>query len=306
MSINVSTSKSRIIMAFAAIYIIWGSTYLAIRFTIETLPPFLSAGLRFFLAGIILYSLMKLSKAQCEIQPQHWKSSIITGAFLLVGGNGSVVTAEKYIPSGIASLFIAATPLWMVLLQWVFDREKKPTAGVLFGIAIGFLGVWLLIGPSLEPMNTKHLHVGGALLLLTGSLSWAFGSIYSRQAVLPKNPFVATAIQMISGGSLLMILGFLMGEMNFINPSTFSVKSIAAFVYLVLVGSLIGFTAYIWLLKNVGVAKTSTYAFVNPVVAVFLGWALAGETLTFQTILAAIFVVAAVVIITFSQQKTGA
>ncbi len=287
--------------AFAAVYLIWGSTYLAIRYTIETLPPLFTAGLRFFLAGIILYVMCMINK---EPPPQkaHWKSAFIIGGFLLLGGNGNVVWAEHYIPSGVAALFVATTPLWMVLLQWLWQKGPRPSIGVFVGIAIGFLGVWFLIGPDLSHTSTHHLHLGGSLLILAAAFLWAIGSVYSRKAFLPSSPFLATAMQMIAGGMLLMMMGLCLGELSLMHPENFSTKSILAFVYLTLVGSLIGFTSYIWLLKNVGVAKTSTYAFVNPVVAVFLGWMFAGEQLNFHIGTAAVLVVAAVIVITLSQK----
>jgi drug/metabolite transporter (DMT)-like permease len=290
--------RTRVITAFAAVYLIWGSTYLAIRFTIETLPPFLSAGLRFVLAGLALYAFARYKEKEASPQKKHWGPAFITGGFLLLGGNGSVVWAERYVPSGLAALFIAITPLWMVLLEWWWHETKRPSAGVFFGIGIGFLGVWLLMAPDLLHQGSHSIHLGGALLLLFASLSWSIGSVYSRKADLPRSPFLSTAMQMIGGGSLLLLMGVLQGEYAHFHIMDFSVKSMLAWVYLVLFGSLLGFTAYLWLLKNVGVARASTYAFVNPVVAIFLGWALAGEKLDAQTAIAALFVLVAVILIT--------
>lgn len=295
--------QSRVIIAFACVYLIWGSTYLAIRFTIETLPPFLSAGIRSLLAGLILYAVAR-RRSKEKITREHWQSAFIIGGLLILGGNGSVVWAQRYIPSGVAALFIAITPLWMVLLQWLWQRGKRPSAGILFGIGLGVLGVWLLMAPDSQDLSSFPFHIGAALVLLFASLSWAIGSVYSRKAPLPASPFLSTGMQLMAGGILLALAGFVRGEAATLNPAAFSLKSIAAFVYLVLAGSLIGFTAYIWLLKNVGVAKASTYAFVNPIVAVFLGYALAGEKLTSQTALAACFVIIAVIVITLSPQNT--
>lgn len=294
--------SSKVIIAFAAIYLIWGSTYLAIRFTIETIPPLLSGGLRFFLAGFILFSYSRFKKRDPAPELLHWRSAIIVGSFLLLGGNGCVVLAQRFIPSGLASIFIAMTPLWMVLVQWLWHK-KKPAAGVLIGIAVGFFGIWLLMSPDLLRFDLRHIHLGGAFGLLFASLSWAIGSVYSRQARLPAAPLLATGMQMMAGGGMLILAGCLRGEINGLHPELFSLKSIAAFFYLLFVGSLVGFTAYIWLLKNVGIAKTSTYAFVNPVVAVFLGWSLGGEKLTWQTAIAAACVVGAVIIITLHQKE---
>lgn len=297
-----SPSKRKVFIAFSAVYIIWGSTYLAIRFTIETLPPLMAAGIRFLTAGIILYTLMRLWKKEPPPGKVHWKSAIILGALLLLGGNGSVVWAEQFVPSGLASLVIATIPLWMVLLQWLWMKEKRPPLGIFAGIAIGLVGVWLLIAPTFARI-TESFHFQGMLILLLAALLWSLGSVYSRKAPQPQSPFLSIGMQMISGGIMLLIAGFLRGEAVLIQPENFSLKSIAALLYLISFGSFIGFTAYIWLLKNVGVAKTSTYAFVNPVVAVFLGWAFAGETLNRQTFIAAFFILMAIITITIQHRK---
>ena len=293
------------IAAFAAVYLIWGSTYLAIRFTIETLPPFLSAGLRFLVAGLILYVFARFKNKEAAPQPKHWGPAFIMGGFLLLGGNGCVVWAERYVPSGLASLFIAIVPLWMVLLEWWWHKTKRPSKGVFLGIGIGFLGVWLLMAPNFLHLGVHNIHLGGALLLLLASFSWSIGSVYSRKADLPKSPFLSTAMQMIGGGILLLLFSILQGEYTHFHIINFSFKSMAALVYLIIFGSLVAFTAYLWLLKNVGVAQTSTYAFVNPVVAIFLGWAFAGEKLDAQTGIAALFVLVAVIVITVYHKEYG-
>jgi len=295
--------RPRMITAFAAVYLIWGSTYLAIRFTIETLPIFLSAGVRFLLAGLILYAFARVKKREPAPKQKHWGAAFISGGFLLLGGNGCIVWAERFVPSGLAALFIAIVPLWMVLLEWWWHQTKRPSKGVFFGIGIGFLGVWLLMAPDLFHRGEHSINLGGALLLLLASFSWSIGSIYSRKADLPKSPFLSTAMQMIGGGVLLLLMGFLQGEYAHLHIINFSAKSICALVYLVIFGSLVGFTAYLWLLKNAGVARTSTYAFVNPVVAIFLGWALAGEKLDAQTAVAAFFVLVAVILITLYHKE---
>lgn len=296
------TLKNRTIMAFAAVYLIWGSTYLGIRFTLETLPPLLSAGLRFFLAGTILYAIARFKQKAPAPTMAHWKSAAFIGACLVVGGNGSVVLAERYVPSGIAALMIATTPLWMVILQWLWHRGRRPSLGVWIGIAIGFLGVTLLVLP--DSSQGHAIHLGGALTLVLAAMSWSVGSVYSRKAPHPDNPFLATSLQMLTGGALLFLVGFLRGESSMVHFDQFSAKSIGAFFYLLIAGSLIGFTAYIWLLKNVGIAKASTYAFVNPVVAVFLGCVLAQEPLSPRILLAAALVLVAVIFITTTHKES--
>ena len=292
----------RTFIAFAAVYLVWGSTYLAIRFTIETLPPLLTAGVRFLLAGIILSVFSYIKEGAMQVSREHWKSAFIIGGLLLLGGNGSVVWAEHFVPSGLAALVIAVTPLWMVLLQWLWQKGKRPSAGVLAGIAIGFMGVGILIAPDLRT-HVYQVHIGGTLALLLASLSWAVGSVYSRRVAVPKSPFLATGMQMICGGLLLVLAGLVQGEISLVHPASFSFKSIMAFIYLIFAGSLIGFTAYIWLLKNVGITKASTYAFVNPIVAVILGCLLAGEQLNMHIGLAACLIVAAVIIITLYHRE---
>jgi len=288
--------RTQVIIAFAALYLIWGSTYLAIRFTIETLPPLLSAGLRFLLAGLILYAFARYRKKESAPQLRHWKAAFIIGGFLLLGGNGCVVWAERYVPSGLAALFLAITPLWMVLLEWWWHETERPSIGVFLGIGIGVFGVWLLIKPG-------GIHWGGALLLLFASFSWSIGSVYSRRADLPKSSYLPTAMQMIGGGVLLFMMGLFQGEYKHSNIINFSSKSMVAWAYLIMVGSLLGYTAYLWLLKNVGIARASTYAYVNPVVAIFLGWLMAGEKLDSQSSIASVFVLVAVIIITIYHRE---
>lgn len=300
---SVGTFRVRTVIAFAAVYLIWGSTYLAIRFTVETLPPLLSAGSRFLLAGLLLYAFARLKNKESAPQKKHWMPAFLSGGFLLLGGNGCIVYAERFVPSGLTALFIAIVPLWMVLLEWWWHKIKRPSTGVFIGIGIGFLGVWLLMAPDVLHLGLHSIHLGGAFLLLLASFCWSIGSVYSRNADLPKTPFISTAMQMIGGGVLMILMGLALGENSHYHMTDFSAKSINALIYLIVFGSLLGFTAYIWLLNNVGVARTSTYAFVNPVVALFLGWALAGEKLDLQTATAALFVLVAVIVITIYHKE---
>jgi drug/metabolite transporter (DMT)-like permease len=291
-------SRLQVILAFAAVYIIWGSTYLAIRFAIETLPPFVMAGVRFLVAGGALYLWARARGAE---RPRlvHWRSAAIVGGFLLLGGNGLVVWAELQVPSGLAALLVATTPLWMVLFDGL-RRGERPSAWVLGGIALGLVGVALLVGPGRVTglMSGRGADPLGALALLGASLSWATGSIYSRSAPLPASPALGTAMEMLCGGAFLLLLGLLSGQGTQIDLGAVSARSLLAFGYLIVFGSLIGFTAYIWLLGVAPPAIVSTYAFVNPVVAVLLGWALAGEPVSSRTIMAMALIVAAVIVIT--------
>lgn len=294
-------ARWRVPVAFAAVYTIWGSTYLAIRFAVETMPPFLMAGTRFLIAGTILYALARRRGAAAPARI-HWRSAIIVGALMLLAGNGGVVWAEQTVPSSIASLMIATVPLWMVVLNWLGGDRIRPTVGVALGVAVGMVGIVLLVSPG-QGANGQALPTTGLLVLAAGSLSWAAGSLYSRHASLPGNALLGTAMEMLAGGALLFLAGLATGEAGQIAWQSFSARSVLAFLYLIVLGSLVGFTAYIWLLRNTTPAKVSTYAFVNPIVAVFLGWALGGEPLTARTLLAAAVIVGGVALITTYQPR---
>ncbi len=292
------TKRLKIVFAFAAVYLIWGSTYLAIRFAIETMPSFIMAGTRFLISGVILYAYCYYRGILGQPTQRQWINATIVGGLLLLGGNGSVVWAEHYVPSGLAALIIAITPWWMVLLEWLIYKGKRPHGITMAGLVLGLIGVMVLLGPVFK----GHLHLLGVIVLLLASLWWAIGSIYSRHANIPASILAFTAMQMIAGGAILLLVSVCLGEWGHLSLTAVSGKSWLSFTYLVIFGSFIGFTAYIWLLKEVGSALASTYAFVNPLVAVFLGWLLAGEKLTPQTLWAASLIVLAVILITLGQQ----
>lgn len=287
-------SRAAVIAAFATVYLVWGSTYLAIRVAIETLPGFLMAGTRFLIAGGLLYGWTQL-RGEARPVGVEWRSVAIVGGLLLLGGNGLVVWAEQWVPSGVAALLVATVPFWMVLLEWLRGGER-PGLGIGLGLVLGFAGIAVLAGPG--EWAGGAIDTVGALALLGASLSWAVGSIYSRGAPLPKSPLVSTAGQMLAGGVLLLIVGVATGELSTFDPAAVSWRSIGAVLYLIVFGSLIGFTAYVWLLQVASPAKVSTYAYVNPVVAVLLGWAIVGEPLTARVGIAVAVIVGAVVAIT--------
>jgi drug/metabolite transporter (DMT)-like permease len=288
-----------VIAAFAAIYLIWGSTYLAIRFAIETLPPLIMAGVRFLIAGGLLYGWTRLSGTP-RPTAVNWKAAGLVGA-LLLGGNGAVTWAEQWVPSGLAALLIATVPLWMVLLAWLRGGER-PTAGVAGGLALGLAGIILLIGPG-ELLGGSHIDPVGALAILLGSVSWAAGSLYARRAPMPRAPLLGTGMEMLAGGALLLLAGFATGEGAQLHLEALSLRSALAFGYLVVFGSIVAFSAYVWLLRVVSPARVSTYSYVNPVVAVFLGWALASEPITPLTLVAAAVIVTAVALIVMQQAR---
>ena len=283
--------------AFATVYLVWGSTYLAIRYAVETLPPFIMAGARFVLAGAIL-ALWSYWRDGARATRVNWRAATIAGGFLLLGGNGMVVWAEQRVPSGLTALLVATMPLWMVIVAWVKPGGRAPSIGVAAGILLGIGGLLLLVGPS--SVSGQAVDRVGAVALTLAALSWAIGSLYSRTAPLPANPIFATGLEMIAGGVLLLILGTALGEWRVLGTSHASAASIAGFAYLVVFGSLLGFTAFAWLIRVSTPARVSTYAFVNPVVAVFLGWLIAHEPVTRMTVIATAVIVAAVALITMA------
>lgn len=293
-------SGLRVALAFLAVYLVWGSTYLAIRFAIETLPPLLMAGIRFLTAGALLYAWMRLRGTPPPTRAQ-WGSATVVGGLLLLCGNGGVVVAEQWIPSGLAALLVAAVPLWLVLVDAVWGRTR-PAARVVTGVVVGFAGVALLVGSEGVGAGGRH-ELAGGLLVLAAAFFWALGSIYSRYAPTPAPPRLQVATQMLAGGALLVLAGLATGEGPRLDLGSVSLRSALALLYLVVFGSLVAYSAYIWLLRVSTPARVGTYAYVNPVVAMFLGWALAGEPLTFRSLAAAAIIIGAVVVITTERAR---
>ena len=285
-----------VLLAFAAVYLIWGSTYLAIRWAIETMPPLLMAAARFLVAGALLYA-WQLAKGVPIPTRAQWKAAAIGGAFLLVGGNGAVVIAQQWVPSGIAALVVASVPLWMVLMDWFFGSRVAPSVRAWAGLATGFVGVALLAGsPGVGAGGSEELI--GALFLLVAAMSWAAGSIYTRYAQGLPEPLSLVSMQMLTGGTILLMLSLAFGDLARLDVASISMKSSLALMYLILFGALVGYGSYIWLLRVVTPARVATYAYVNPVVAMLLGWALADEPLTLRSLAAAAIILGAVVLIT--------
>jgi drug/metabolite transporter (DMT)-like permease len=292
----------RIIVAFAALYLIWGSTYLGIRFAIETIPPFLMAGARFLLAGVIMYAIA-WSQGITKSSWANWRTSLVVGACLLLGGNGGVTISEKYIDSGLAALVVAIVPIYIVVLGWAAGTSPKPTPIVWLGLVGGFVGVGVLLGPALRFSSNDGRHPGiGMSILLVSAFIWSAGSLYSRTSKHAASPFLTAAQQMLCGGLLLLFAGTVTGEMRRLHPSSMSILSLASFAYLVIIGAVVGYTAYIWLLRHCDPAKVATYAYVNPIVAVVLGAVFAGETLAMRTLLAASLIIGSVALVITAQQ----
>lgn len=293
----VSPKKIEIIVAFAALYLIWGSTYLGIRFAIDTIPPFLMAGIRFLLAGIIMFAIAR-TQGPLKSTWSEWKTSLIVGACLLLGGNGGVTISETFIGSGLASLIVATVPIYITLLGWLVGMTPRPRPIVWMGLAGGFGGVAVLLGPALRFSGNPAGHPAiGMSILLFSSFIWSAGSLYSRIAKHSASPFLAVAQQMLCGGSLLILVGMFAGETKRFHPDQITALSLGAFVYLVLIGAIVGYTAYFWLLRHCDPANVSTYAYVNPIVAVLLGALFAHETVTLRTLLAAALIIGSVALI---------
>ncbi|CAN5603546.1 drug/metabolite exporter YedA [soil metagenome] len=276
--------------ALWTVYLVWGSTYLAIRVAVETLPPMLHAGVRFLAAGVVMYGFLrfKLGRERVSVTRRQLGACALIGAALLVGGNGVVAIAEQEVPSSLAALIIASVPLWVVVMRVLTgERVARATLG---GLAVGFAGVALLLMPG----TSGGVPLWGQSLLVLASLSWAAGSFFSKRVPLPDNPFVSTALQMLCGGGILVVASVVTGEAFSVEPESFSAASLAALAYLVLVGSLGGFTAYTWVLQHAPISKVSTYAYVNPVVAVFLGWLILSERITPAIVVGATVIVASV------------
>jgi drug/metabolite transporter (DMT)-like permease len=300
--VSASSARWLVLSAFGIVYVVWGSTYLAILFAIETLPPFFMAGTRFLVAGSAMYAFARLFGGAAAPTRAEWRSTAIVGVLLLVFGNGLLVWSEQRIASGVAALIVGVVPCCMVLLDWLRPNGVRPGARVVAGLSLGVVGLLVLIGPDALVGGGRTDLVGFAVLVL-GSFSWAAGSIYSRHAQLPRSPVLATGMEMLAGSAGLAVLALLHGETAQLAKTHVSVLSIAGWSYLVVFGSIVAFTAYVWLLRVSTPARVSTYAYVNPVVAVLLGFALAGEPLTPRMIVAAAVIVSGVALITLAPRS---
>jgi drug/metabolite transporter (DMT)-like permease len=291
---------AHVVIALATVYVLWGSTYLAMRLAIVTIPPFLMAATRHFTAGVTLYTFARLRGAP-RPEPAHWRSAAIIGALLLVLGNGGVVWAEQRVSSGMAALLICSEPMWIVLFAWMRRGGSRPRPMVIAGLVLGMAGLVLLVRPGHG--GDASVDRLGALAVLIASISWAAGSLYVQRAKLPSSPLLSTSMQMLCGGTLLGIVGTLAGEPAHVALSRISAGSVLAVLYLIVFGSLIGFTAYTWLLRSASPVLVSTYAYVNPVVAVFLGWLLVHEPVTTGMLLGAAIILGGVALITSASAK---
>lgn len=294
---------ARFVAAFAAIYVIWGSTYLAIKLAIATIPPFLMLSWRFFPAGLILYVVLRLRGVASPTKREMLAAAGI-GTLMLAGGTGAVAWAERTIHSGLAALLVAVVPMWMVLFDWLGPAKRRPTGRVLSGLAVGFLGVGLIVGPTWQGLGLAGLLA--VLAVMFGTICWALGSVYSRYAPLPRSAFMASAIEMMAAGVFLLGAAIALGETTGFDFAAVSRESALAVAYLVVFGSLIAYAAYVWLLHNSTPARVSSYAFVNPLVAMLLGVWLGNESFGLTTLIAAGLVVGSVVLITLEKRPRPA
>lgn len=291
-------STAAVALALGLVYVIWGSTYFGIAVMIETMPPLLAAGVRYATAGVLMLgALVVYARLRRDREPlerpnrAHWRSALIIGTLLLLGGNGGVVLAELLIPSGIAAVLIAMVPIWLSVFDAVLTR-RRPSGLVIGGLAAGIVGVAVLLVPMEGVKGLDPLGVG---LCVVAEISWAAGSLYARRAPLPRSLVMTTGMQMLAGGLVLVLAGSLLGEIGRTDVSEFSLRSIVAIAYLVIFGSIVAFTAYSWLLSNVPVSTVGTYAYVNPIVAVALGAIFLSEPITLRTLVATALILGAVV-----------
>lgn len=289
-------NRLKTLIAFASLYLIWGTTYLAIRYVVESVPPFLAAGARFICSGALILLWFKIKSPKLVPSfiksPKDWLSPTITGVLLLGGGNGLVSLAETRVNSGMTALFVSSMPFWVVLLDWLRPNGSRPTKLTLTGLVIGLVGMVFLVAPQGNAFDWVSV-----TLLVCSTVSWATGSLVSKHRVMPSSPFVTTGMQMLSGGVFLILLGSVVGEWGHFSMAQINNQAFLGWAYLVIFGSILGFTAYIWLLKNTPPAQATTYAFVNPIVALVLGAWAAHEPLPARVIFAAIVILSAVAII---------
>ena len=284
-----------VIAAFAAVYLVWGSTYLGITIAVQSIPPFLMAGVRFIIAGGFLYGLMRWWGVPRPARPQ-WAGAVVVGGLLIFAGNGGVTWAQGRVPSGITALMISSVPLWIMLVDWLRPGGKRPAPLVLLGLAVGGAGVVMII-LSRNALGQRATDPLGAAVLLGAALCWALGSIYARHSPKPASSLMNVAMQMFAGGVMQLLAGVLMGEGHRFDPARITAASAWAFLYLTIIGSLVGYTAYVWLLQVSTPARVSTYAYVNPFVAVILGHLVLKETLPHSVLVAGGLILASVVLI---------
>lgn len=295
--------KTKIWLAMLVIYVVWGSTYLGIRFAIESIPPFLHAAMRFAVAGLLVLGWRFLAGDERPTLKQ-WRDASIVGLFLLLGGNGLVSWAEQTVDSGIAALVVGATPLWLTLFESLRPGGAKPGWQAILGLLVGFGGIFILINPQTLAEAAYRIDLLGAGAVVLATILWAIGSIYAKTAEVPKSIFMFTGMQMASASIGLFIASLLSNELNGFDFRAVTTESWLGLIYLIVFGSLVAFVAYGWLLHNAPISLVSTYGYINPLVAIFLGAWLAEEVLTGRVFVAAAVIIGAVMLINLSRQKS--
>jgi drug/metabolite transporter (DMT)-like permease len=295
--------STKVWISLLALYITWGSTYLAIRTAVESIPPFLMIATRFLIAGGILYGWRRLL-GEAPPTKRQWRSALIIGFFLLVCGNGAVSWAEQRVVSGIAALMIGTVPMWMVLIDAMLPGGERPGRWAFLGVILGFAGIALLIGPVHWIGSAQVFDPLGMAALFFAAIFWSIGALYSRKAQLPESPLMGTGMEMLVGGLGALLLGTVTGEWSQLHLQSVTLPSIGGLAYLIVFGSLVGFSAFTWLLRNAPTPLVSTYAYVNPLIAIFLGNLLAHEPLTPRVLLSALIIVGAVVLINVARSPS--
>jgi drug/metabolite transporter (DMT)-like permease len=293
-------SKLKILTAFVAVYFVWGTTYLAIKYAIETIPPFMMMGMRSLLAGIVLYGWGRL-RGDTNVVRNQLPSLVLIGALFFLIGHGALAWAQQTVPSGVAALLVSSEPIIIALFEPFFTREGRVGKRTLLGMLIGISGIVVLVLP--QGLNFENVNLLGSFGILLGASSWASGAIYSRVAKLPRSPLITGGLQLLFGGMLLIIMSFILGEWSDFNFSQVVVRSWLGLMYLVVFGSIITFSAYTWLLTVTSATRISTHTFINPIVAVLVGWAFGGEALTKGMLIAALLIIISVYLVLFRKAK---
>jgi drug/metabolite transporter (DMT)-like permease len=297
-------NRMRVLIAFASVYVLWGSTYLFIKYAIETIPPFLLGTTRFIASGAVLYALARWRGA-AKPTAYELRMAAITGVLMLGFGNGGVMLAEKTVPSGVVALIVSSVPIWVVLIDWLRPKGVRPRKTMFVGLALGVAGMVILIGPK-AIVGEGHIDSVGTGILLVGSVSWSIGTLMTRWSKRPGSPLVFAALQMLAAAGAMGVMSLISGDWRQFSWSGLTTLSVVSFWYLVIAGSIIGYTAYVYLLGVVSAAKAATYAYVNPIIAVVLGWLFASEPLSARTIVAAAVILGGVALITSGQAAKAA
>lgn len=293
--------KLKTLLAFGAIYIIWGSTYLAIRYAVETIPPFMMIGIRSLTAGIILYLLNRFNSKE-KIKRENILPMFTIGAMFFLIGHGLLAWSQQYVPSGMAAVLVASEPLWVVGIEWFFLKDTRVKLRGMLGLFLGFAGIVYLIAATTGITTSSNDFLGSSLIVV-GALSWGGGAVYSRVANVPKSPMLSSGVELIFGGTMVLIASFVIGETSQFQLSQVTLRSILGLIYLITFGSVIAFGAYVWLLGHTSVTRISTHTYVNPIIAVFLGWLLANEQITAALLIATIIIIISVYLVLYDQYR---